>query len=199
MFEPIEIELDELKIAAYTPTHNCSDGINHLSESDLSEAVLSRKKLDALLVSSSGINQSQQMIGLCQLSDTLLLVFDNPSNDMSAVYRVIDNLIGKLQSHEMPNNLDIVDLRNLSEGSDFLFAFDNHSAVCDFLDAQNLGKVVGGVHLAHKVTELSQYENATDQLLDRFPNTAYLCSSIYSDGIGDSTTVIGIKSESPKY
>ena len=194
MFEPIEIELDELKIAAYVPINQFSEGVNYLSESELSEPKLRRKKLDALLVSSNVLDQTKQLITSCQHSDTLLLVFDNPSNDMSAVSRVIENLMAKLLSHEMPNNLDIADLRNLSESSDFLFAFDNHSAACDFLDAQNLGKVVGGVHLAHKVTELSHYENATNQLLDRFPDTAYLCASIYSDGVGESTTVIGIKS-----
>lgn len=194
MFQPIEMELDEPKIAAYAPSNEFSEGVNHLSESELTEPELNRKKLDALLVSSNSLNQTKQLINLCQHSDTLLLVFDNPSNNMSAVSRVIDNLMAKLLSHEMPNNLDIVDLRNLSDSSDFLFAFDNHSAACDFLDAQSLGKVVGGVHLAHKVTELSQYEDATNQLLDRFPDTAYLCASIYSDGVGESTTVIGIKS-----
>ena len=194
MFEPIEMELDEPQIAAYAPSNEFSEGVNHLSESELSESILRSKKLDALLVSSNSLNQTKQLNTLCQHSDTLLLVFDSPSNDMSAVARVIENLMAKLLSHEMPNNLDVVDLRNLLESSDFLFAFDNHSAACDFLDAQNLGKVIGGVHLAHKVIELSQYENATNLLLDRFPDTAYLCASIYSDGVGESTTVIGIKS-----
>ena len=194
MFEPIEMELDELNIAIYAPNNQFSTDVNLLSESELTEPVLNSKKLDALFVSSNDLNQSKHLIELCQISDTLLLVFDNPSNDMSAVSRVIENLIAKLQSHEMPNNLDVVDLRSLSESSDFLFAFDSHSSACDFLDVQNLGKVVGGVHLAHRVTELSQYENATNQLLDRFPDTAYLCASIYSDGIGESTTVVGIKS-----
>ncbi|MEF1230250.1 hypothetical protein QTO02_22680, partial [Vibrio fortis] len=115
MFEPVEIELDALKIAAYAPINQFSESVNYLSESELSEPKLRSVKLDALLVSSNVLNQTKQLITLCRQSDTLLLVFDNPSNDMSAVSRVIENLMAKLLSHEMPNNLDIVDLRNLSD------------------------------------------------------------------------------------
>ncbi|MDK9739878.1 hypothetical protein KI655_21515 [Vibrio sp. D404a] len=193
MFEPSTEELDPLKIASYLNNSELTNTSDNLSESDLSEATFNNKQLDALLVSALDEEQSECLISLCEKSNTSLLCFENPSNDAAAVARVIDNLMGKLQSHEMPNNIDVADLRNLSESGDLLFGFDNHSAALDFLDAQNLGKVVGGVYLAHGTVELSQYEQATNELLTRFPDSGYLCSSFYGAGLGQCTIVLSVK------
>ena len=89
MFELNTEELDLLKIASYLNSSQWTNASDNLSESDLSEATFIDKQLDVLLVSALDQEQSNRLISLCEKTNTLLLCFENPSNDAAAVAHVL--------------------------------------------------------------------------------------------------------------
>ncbi|WP_225311886.1 hypothetical protein [Vibrio diabolicus] len=148
---------------------------------------------DALFVSSLFPDQNRELSQICAEKRVELVVFENRSDDMVAVHDVVLNLADKLFSDEMPNNIDIADIRNINQSSNYLFAFNSKHSALEFMETQDLGIVIGGVYLAHGNTELSEYEVTNRELLNHFSDSGFLCSSFHTLGRSECTILLGIK------
>ncbi|MBD0786280.1 hypothetical protein HUO09_07975 [Vibrio sp. Y2-5] len=196
MFEPTESVADELHIAISLPNTVALENGYSIATNDLTESILSDIPFDALFVSGLSPKQSSELSKICLLHHVEFVVFDNPNNDSTAIRDVVINLTNKLLSKEMPNNLDLADIRNLNQSSDYLFAFNSEDAAFNFMRYQQLGVVVGGIYLAHGDVGLGEYESTNNALLRYFSEKAILCSSFLSVGLSDCTILLGIKSHS---
>ncbi|CAH0525669.1 hypothetical protein [Vibrio hippocampi] len=195
MFEPLVLEDDELQLAISLPDLISVESGQLISPSQLTETTLSTCSYDALFVSGLLPEQRDELSHLCAAKHIELVVFDNPSNNAAAIQDVVVNLSDKLFSDEMPNNVDLADIRNLNQSSDYLFAFSNKTAAVDFMETQSIGVVVGGIYLAHAQTDLSEYEATNKALLHHFSEYAFLCSSFHSAGRSECTILLGVKED----
>ncbi|MEZ9701954.1 hypothetical protein AB4455_24195 [Vibrio sp. 10N.261.46.E12] len=194
MFEPIEIDMDELQLAISLPELDSVPNGVFIPLEDILDFSSQDSNFDALFVSGLYPEQSKTLIQACAGKALELVNFENPSNDLAAIHDVVLNLVGKLFSDEMPNNIDIADIRNLNQSSDFLFAFNRKSSALDFMAAQALGVIVGGVYLAHGGTELDEYEAVNKELTNHISEYGFLCSSFYGLGRSECTILLGVKS-----
>ncbi|MDN3698344.1 hypothetical protein QWY97_13455 [Vibrio cortegadensis] len=193
MFEPIEIDMDELQLAISLPELDSVQNGTFIPLEDILGSSLQDSNFDALFVSGLFPEQSEKLVQVCAGQGLELVNFENPSNDLAAIHDVVLNLSGKLFSDEMPNNIDIADIRNLNQSSDFLFAFNRKSSALDFMAAQELGVIVGGVYLAHGRTELDEYEAVNKELTNHIYEYGFLCSSFYGLGRSECTILLGVK------
>ncbi|MDN3699260.1 hypothetical protein QWY97_18240 [Vibrio cortegadensis] len=193
MFEPIEIDMDELQLAISLPDLDSVPNGTFIPLEDILGSSLQVSNFDALFVSGLCPEQSEKLVQVCAGKGLELVNFENPSNDLAAIHDVVQNLTGKLFSDEMPNNIDIADIRNLNQSSDFLFAFNRKSSALDFMAAQEFGVIVGGVYLAHAGTELDEYEAVNKELTNHISEYGFLCSSFYGLGRSECTILLGVK------
>ncbi|UUM32327.1 hypothetical protein [Vibrio japonicus] len=193
MFEPLIDNNDELKlgISAPEPDFQALDYFVPLVE--LSDALIVERSFDILFVSGASEKQTQSIAESCEKVGTVVVFIENPSNDRQAIGDVINNLSGKLLSKEMPNNLDVADVRNIDRDSDVLFAFNRKQTALDFLESAGFGEVVSGIYLSHNGADLSEYESTSKQLLSHISDGGYLCSSFYSSGRSEVTILLGIR------
>lgn len=194
MFEPVESVADELQVGICIPNLASLENGYSIATDKLTESTLSHIRLDALFVSGLSLKQHSDLSKICLLHHVELVVFDNPKKDSTAIRDVVINLTNKLASKEMPNNLDLADIRSLNQSSDCLFAFNSKESAIDFIKYQQLGAVVGGIYLAHGDVGLGEYESTNNALLHYFSEKAILCSSFLSVGVSDCTILLGIKS-----
>ena len=193
MFEPIEIDMDELQLAISLPELASVPNGTFIPLEDILGSTLQDSNFDALFVSGLFPEQSRKLVQMCAGKGFELVNFENPANDLTAIHDVVLNLSGKLFSDEMPNNIDIADIRNLNQSSDCLYAFNRKSSALDFIAAQELGAIVGGVYLAHGGTELDEYETVNKELTNHISEYGYLCSSFYGLGRSECTILLGVK------
>lgn len=193
MFEPIEIDMDELQLAISLPALDFVPNGTFIPLEDILSSSLQDSNFDALFVSGLLPEQSEKLVQECADKGLELVNFENPSNDLAAIHDVVLNLAGKLFSDEMPNNIDIADIRNFNQSSDFLFAFNRKSSALDFMKVQDLGVIVGGVYLAHGGTELDEYEAVNKELTNQISEYGFLCSSFYGLGRSECTILLGVK------
>ncbi|MEZ9133995.1 hypothetical protein AB4113_19910, partial [Vibrio breoganii] len=125
MFEPIESEIDELQLAISLPELDSVVNGTLLSFDALTASSLSDSIFDALFVSGTFAEQSKELSQVCVDKRIELVVLENPTNDLTVIHDVVINLVDKLFSDEMPNNIDLADLRLLNQYSDHLLAFNN--------------------------------------------------------------------------
>ncbi len=193
MFEPISVDMDVLQLAISLPEmDSVSNGMFVPLDSIVNSPILN-SDLDALFVSGLLPAQSRELIAVCEEKSLELVVFENPFDDTVAIKDVVLNITDKLFSHEMPKNIDIADIRNLNQSSDYLYAFNRKCSALDFMEAQELGTIVGGVYLAHGNTSLDEYEAVNKELSHYISENGFLCSSIYSTGSSECTILLGIK------
>ncbi|MDH5979516.1 hypothetical protein BCU26_011535 [Vibrio splendidus] len=193
MFEPIESEIDELQLAISLPELDSVVNGTLLPFEALTASSLSDSIFDALFVSGTFAEQSKELSQVCVDKRIELVVLENPTNDLTVIHDVVINLVDKLFSDEMPNNIDLADLRLLNQYSDHLLAFNHKCAAINYMSTQKLGVVMGGVYLAHGQTDLDEYENTNQDLIHHIPETGFLCSSYHSLGRSECTILIGIK------
>ncbi|UXI03896.1 hypothetical protein [Photobacterium sp. TY1-4] len=193
MFEPLIADRDELKLGISAPEAGSVDQEYFIPLSQLSKALILDSSFDLLLVSGASPQQAQIVTASCEKSATVVAFVESPSADMTAIWDVMVNLSGKLFSNEMPDNIDVADVRNLVQDSDVLFAFNCKNTAIDYLADQDSGEVVGGIYLAHRHTDLAEYESTNQQLLRYISAYGYLSSSVYRRGRADSTILLGIR------
>ncbi|MEJ2764834.1 hypothetical protein VV869_12830 [Photobacterium sp. MCCC 1A19761] len=193
MFEPLSADMGELKLGIAAPEAGSVDQKYFIPLSQLSEILILDSSFDLLLVSGASPQQAQVVAESCEKSGTVVAFVESPFHDTTAIWDVMANISGKLFSTEMPNNIDVADVRNLVQDSDVLFAFNRINAAIDYLENRASGEVVGGIYLAHRHTNLAEYESTNQQLLSYVSEYGYLSSSFYSGGRSDSTILLGIR------
>lgn len=193
MFEPLAEYMDELQLALSLPElDSVSNGVCIPLDGIVNSPLLD-SSLDALFVSGLTLEQSRELALVCEEIGLELVVFENPSNDATAIKDAVLNITNKLFSDEMPNNIDVADIKNLNQSSDYLFAFNNKYSALNFMQAQGLGVVIGGVYLAHGKTDLNEYEAINKDLSQYISENGFLCSSFHSSGYSECTILLGIK------
>ncbi len=193
MFVPLIDDTDELKLGISAPDYDLQEVEYFVPLAELSDALIEERSFDLLFVSGATAIQIQSVIEMCEKVGTVVVLIENPSNDTQAIRDVISNLSGKLLSDEMPNNLDVADVRNINRDSDLLLAFNSKQTAIDFLESGRLGQALCGIYLAHGGADLSEYESTSNQLLSYISEYGYLCSSFYSRGRSEVTILLGIR------
>ncbi|WP_117234828.1 hypothetical protein [Vibrio maerlii] len=195
MFEPTDENVDELKLAISLPDLHTTDFGHLISLDDLPSTKFSELDYDAWFLSGIGSKYIRNLTNVCETQGIELVVFDSPYHDTTAIHDVVVNLANKLFSKEMPNNIDIADIRNLNQSSDHLLAFNSKREALCFLKEQELGEVIGGVYLAHGGTDLEEYEKSNKALQNHISDYGFLCSSFLSTGIAECTILLGVRSK----
>lgn len=193
MFEPAETDADVLKIAVSLPRREAVSNGDFIPLEKLEVSLSEDARFDAVFVSGLSPEQSQSLAQRCADLDVDLIVFESPSNHVTAIEDVVINMTDKLFSDEMPDNIDLIDIRYINQCSDSLFAFNNKASALYFLEEQDLGSVIGGVYLAHGNTELTEFETTNNELLNRFSDSGFLCSSFHYFGRSECSILLGIK------
>lgn len=193
VFELTEIGMDELQLAISLPKLDSVSNGSFIPHENIESSPLLNSNFDALFVSGLFPEQSIALSQLCENYRLEMVVVENPSNDSAAIHDVVLNLADKLFSDEMPNNIDIADIRNLNQSSEYLFAFNNKSLALDFMEAQEVGIVIGGIYLAHGNTDLNEYEITNKNLIGHISENGFLCSSFHSSGRSECTILLGVK------
>lgn len=193
MFEPAQTDADVLKIAVSLPDRETVSNGDFIPLESLATSLFEDARFDAVFVSGLSPEQSQLLSQTCADLGVELIVFDNPSNRVTVIEDVVINITDKLFSDEMPNNIDLIDIRYINQCSDHLFSFNNKVSALHFLEEQDLGSVIGGVYLAHGDTELTEFEVTNNELLNYFSDSGFLCSSFHYFGRSECTILLGIK------
>ena len=199
MFEEVT-DCDELQLAIALPELESVPYGQLISLDSIIESLALKSGFDAIFVGGLNdhltVDKRRQLSQACDDNGIELVQFENPSNDLTVIGDVVLNLAGKLFSDEIPRNVSIADIRNINLYSDCLFAFNSMRSALDFLEAQSLGSVVGGVFVAHDDATLSEYEAAGDKLLSHFAEEGFLCSSIYASGSSECSILLGVEYQS---
>ncbi|MEZ9070295.1 hypothetical protein AB4086_02530 [Vibrio splendidus] len=193
MFEPIEFEMEPLQLVVSLPGLDSVSNGRFIPLDSLSVSSLSGTVFDGLFASGLSPEQSQELAQFCEDQNTEFFIFENPSNSLAVIRDVVINLVDKLFSDEMLNNIDFADIRTLNQYSDYLFAFNNKRSALDFMDSQQLGVITGGIHLAHGHTNSSEYETTNKELLKYISNNGFLYASYHSFGRSECTVLVGVR------
>ena len=193
MFEPAEIDMDELQLAISLPKLDSVSNGSFIPHENIESSPLLNSKFDAFFVSGLFPEQTTTLSQLCENYSLEMVVFESPSNDLAVIHDVVLNIADKLFSDEMPNNIDIADIRNLNQSSEYLFAFNSKNFALDFMEAQELGVVIGGIYLAHGSADLNEYETTNKKLMAHISENGFLCSSFHFPGRSECTILLGVK------
>lgn len=191
-FEPFEEEPVKIIISANQKVDLQSNAC-FVPLSDLSESRVHAEKADLLLVHGAQPQVSESIKAWGDSVGCVVASLDNALTDGALALRVMSNIKGKLDAHEMPANIDIADIRNLAEDSNKLLGFDSFDHLYAFLDSVNTDDIRGILFLLHgHVTERLYRETGT-KIREYMPDNAILYLSAFSKGQGNCTALVGIK------
>ena len=198
MFELAE-ELEQVKIGITAATKIAKahfvEADFYLAIDSLSESAISKARLDLLLVSGASPAKKLSIKQVCDEHDCTAAFFDNISNEHEhePIWNVKTNLKAKLYSQEMPNNLDIADVRLLTDASEVLLAFNCHKTLFSYLQRSAIETVVGCIYLAHGNITVDDYTQVNRKIANMLAPSASFISSILFDGVGECTAIVAIK------
>ncbi|WMN57870.1 hypothetical protein NI390_16400 [Vibrio fluvialis] len=191
MFEPPS-PIEEVQIAVSFPGLDSIDLGTFIPPDSLSIKQLASSSFDALIVSGLSVDKEQEIASYCEKIGTLFIIFGSPSNDKQAIKDAISNITGKLYSHEMPNNFDLADLRNLKRHSEQIYAFNDSRKTLDFLALENTGEVTGAIYLSHGRAIKNDCKDICNELLTHILRNGTLCFSSYAPAYTECTILVGI-------
>ncbi|MGI2174569.1 hypothetical protein [Shewanella ulleungensis] len=193
MFD-ILTEPDLLRVGISAPVKELDEVDIFIQLHLLSKASIVEARLDLLLVCGASVQQREFLLETTGSIGCIVVFIDNPFNDTSAILNVMLNVKGKLDSNQMPNNIDIADIKNLADQADYLLAFDSFAALQDFFDSAILDRFVGAIHLSHDNTDLETYEKQNQSIGKFLSSYAYFTSSVYLNGKAQCTVLLGMQS-----
>ena len=197
MFEPA-VEMEEVRVGIATPAISSKDYFanteHYMPVDSLTEEALLAKQLDLLLVHGASAAQSLMIEKACTVENCAIAVMDTTSNDSKAIYNVMLNLKAKLDSNEMPDNLDVVDVRHLASSSSQLIAFDNHQELFNYLQSVAEASLQGCIFLAHGDISLERYTKLNKKISSFLPSSAIFISSLLFAGLAECTAIVAIQS-----
>lgn len=164
MFDPA-VEMEKVKVGITAPiisSKNYFADVKHYIPIDtLTEKALLAKQLDQLLVHGASTAKSQLIDKACTVQNCVVAEIDSLSSGSEVIYNVMLNLKAKLDSNEMPNNLDVVDLRHLVSTTSQLIGFDSHEKLFSYLQSVTGANLLGCIFLAHGDISLEMYTHPT--------------------------------------
>ena len=193
MFEPAQ-ELAQVKVGLTTATKLANA---HFVEADfylpidnLPKNAILEANFDLLLVSGASPTKTLSIQEVCNTYGCAVAFFDNISDEYDPIWNVMTNLKAKLDSREMPNNLDVADVRQLAVTSEMLLAFNSHIS---YLQRSAIGSVVGCIYLAHGNITIDDYTQVNREIASMLAPSASFISSLLVEGVGECTAIIAIK------
>ncbi len=129
----------------------------------------------------------------CGAVGCIVAFVGNPSNDDAVALNVIENVKGKLDAHEMPNNIGIADIRLLADEADYLLAFDDEASLFQFLETTPAEQHSGGIYLASGRVTLEAFADMNERIDALISPHAYLVSSFYSAATSECSVVLGVR------
>lgn len=206
MFEPLELELEQVNVLLASDVDlisqiDVNNGANHKGYLNqnvsglgiMTADYLTEQKVDLVLAYGSARQHAELMEANCQKSHCALGFIDNEFTLPSVASRVLHNVKGKLDGHEMPDNVDVADIRNLYESSTTLFGFDSLQSVQAFLSSKPKLSVKGMLYLMHGAITAEQYGEVGGLLTESLSDYATLYFSHFGDGIGECTVLVAVK------
>lgn len=204
MFEPTEQPSIKIGICS-TEQHFDQSQLDDDAEvftlsNQLSVDEVNQYNLDLLLIDGSKLKGSSIIDELSQHANYAIARIEHINNDASVITNTIMSFTTKLAVKSMPNNLDVYDIKTLSESSERLLAFDSKQALIEFLRDIPADKIVGCIYLHHgdrlKDGELylDSYEQISKQVAELLPRQAYgqFTTSILIDGASECSALVGV-------
>ncbi|WP_017220427.1 hypothetical protein [Moritella dasanensis] len=161
--------------------------------SDLSESQLRSEKVDFLMVYGATEIVNDRLKVPCDNTGCVLAVIDSELTNTDLATQVMTNIKGKLDGHEMPNNLDICDIRQLAEDAHKLVGFDCLDKLHQFLQRAESRTVIGVVLLLHGRVDEAIFSDAGQRIQKHISDFSVLYLSVFSKGIGRCSALVGIK------
>ncbi|KXF80769.1 hypothetical protein [Enterovibrio coralii] len=192
MFEPIT-EDEEARIGlagAFIETHNDS---LFISGTHLCDAEIESKNLDLLLVNGTEVPNAKQLCEGLRVGRCIVACIESLDGNADTVRHVISSMKGKLDSKEMPNNVDIADIRTLMDNADNLYAFDDQARLIDFLTFNAIGDATSILYLAHGDVDLEDYGATNKAISNALPPYAYFQSSVFFKGKQQCSAIVGVR------
>ncbi len=195
MFEPIEIDPVKIIISANQNVDLQSKAC-FVPLSEFSESRVHVEKADLMLVHGAGTLLGKEIKMWCDDIGCVVALLDNELTETALALRVMSNIKGKLEVHEMPNNIDIADIRNLAEDSNKLIGFDNLEYLSSFLETSATDAIAGIVFLLHGAVTERMYGETGQKIQEYMPENSILYLSAFYKGQGECTALVGIKPSS---
>ncbi|MDD1780212.1 hypothetical protein LRP49_03265 [Enterovibrio sp. ZSDZ35] len=192
MFEPI-LEDDDIRIGVSAPSMIGEDIDLFIPFDALSASSISEKKLDLLFLCGVTPEQAKPVINATDLGNCVIAYVESTTHNIDAIWHAVRSIKGKLDSKEMPNNIDVTDIRTLLNNSHHLFAFDNKAALVDFVWGNQIGDATGVIYLAHGDIDLEDYGKVNKEISDVLPPYAVFTSSIFFAGNDACSALVGVK------
>lgn len=193
MFEQPEVDPVKIIISA-----NQSADLQSTSDfvplSELSESRVHAEKADLALVYGAGTLVGKEIKTWCDDIGCVVALLDNELTETALAMRVMSNIKGKLDAHEMPDNIDIADIRNLAEDSSKLIGFDNPEYLYSFLETSATDEIAGIVFLLHGAVTEHMFQETAEKIREYMPDNSILYFSAFSKGQGKCSALVGIKS-----
>ena len=192
-----EVERDVVRIGIAATTNKAQEMDFFIPLESLSTSascgIISDSRLDLLLVSGATPQQIDMITTACGAVGCIVAFVGNPSNDDAVVWNVIENVKGKLDSYEMPNNIGIADIRLLADEADYLLAFDDEASLFQFLETTPAEQHSGGIYLASGRVTFEAFTGMNERIDDLISPCAYLVSSFYSAATSECSVIIGVR------
>ncbi|WP_392339619.1 hypothetical protein [Moritella marina] len=158
----------------------------------ISEQLISDSHLDLLLVAEASPIEVGFITQICDDVGCIAAFIESSSHEQDVVWDVMLDLKGKLDAHEMPDNLDIADIRELSRYSEQLLAFDCAAKFFHFLETSS-SQFTGCIYLANGTVNLDDYTQMNQRITGYLPPSAYFASSIFSVAKSELTVLLGVE------
>ena len=196
MFEPA-VEMEKVKVgiaaaAKYSESY-FAKLTHYMPLNILTEEALQAKQLDLLLVHGASAAQTRLIDKACATQNCAVATIDSSGSDSQASCNVMLNLKAKLDSDEMPNNLDVVDVRHLAACSSQLLAFDNHQELFNYLQSAADANLKGCIYLAHGDISLDIYTELNNRISSLLPSSALFISSLLFAGRAECTAIVAVQ------
>ncbi|WP_394205213.1 hypothetical protein [Shewanella waksmanii] len=183
--EPYLARFPAVNPASQSPTY---PSIFSFSRASITQ--LEQRSWDLILVESATKQYTAPLIQMQQQSSCSILFINNPSNDRHAITQVCANISAKLYSDEMPNNLDVADMRLFDSINHHLFAFNSLSDAIDFLQSNPSVTVTAALYLAHNVANLAHYQQAMADLAANLNDNCSFFTSMLDTGQGQCSILV---------
>jgi len=192
-----DIEQDVVRVGIAAATNRAQQMDTFIPLESLSTSmscgIISDRRLDLLLVSGATPQQVELITSACDAIGCVVAFVGHPSNDETVIWNVIENVKGKLDAHEMPNNIDIADIRSLAEEADYLLAFDDEASLFQFLQTTPAERHLGGIYLASGRVTLNVFAEMNERIEALISPYAYFVSSFYSASTSECSALIGVR------
>ena len=193
MFEPLEPQEEQVIVGLSALNKSTQLDCDYfIPFNQLSEDVIADLQLDLLLVSGASALQTALVKFWCEEIGCVAACVESLEHDEKVVEQVIANVKTKLDGSEFPNNIDVADIRYLTDDDHQLMAFDSEEKLIAFLSDEDCPCVTGLLCLVQGEFDLESYQTCSNKLSACLSDNVTFFYSYCSQGMGECSALISV-------